>query len=163
MPRDTSAFWSTVHKFLQEQHLSSKKCRLNSASNRSIITVQKTKELWSDCLHRLHLDIAPLSKFGFQSSVSVSNLSANQREKLVNFPLLTNDIVEQQVSSMWSTLNTMAGPGSCSGKIKRKKITHIKGNDSQNIRRNWNRNYVTRFHVQTLVLYCTGTAARFWS
>ena len=95
-----------------------------------IITVQKIKELWSDCLHRLHLDIAPLSKFGFQSSVSVSNLSANQREKLVNFPLLTNDIVEQQVSSIWSTLNTMAGPGSCSGTIERKKITHIKENDS---------------------------------
>ena len=95
-----------------------------------IITVQKIKELLSDCLHRLHLDIVPLSKFGFQSSVSVSNLSANQREKLVNFPLLTNDIVEQQVSSIWSTLNTMAGPGSCSGTIERKKITHIKENDS---------------------------------
>ena len=70
-----------------------------------------------DALHLLHLIISAVSKFGFQSSASVSNLSANQREKLLNFPLLTKETLEQQVKSICSTTKTMAGPGSCSEQI----------------------------------------------
>ena len=66
-------------------------------------------------LHRLHLVRAgSLSKSGFQSSASVSNLSANQRQKLLNFPLLTNEMLEQHVKSICSIRSTIAGPGSCS-------------------------------------------------
>lgn len=76
-----------------------------------------------DAVHLLHLIISAVSKFGFQSSVSVLNLSANQREKLLNFPLLTKETLEQQVKSICSTSNTMAGPGSCSKQIQNR-INH---------------------------------------
>lgn len=121
-------FWSIARRFLLERHLKVKSIRsstaiikskkqlfsINCLINKSNVINRTQIEESHDALHLLHLFVEPGPKSGFQSSVSVSNLSANHRQKLLNFPLLTKDTLEQHVSSICSTRNTIAGPGSCS-------------------------------------------------
>ena len=59
---------------------------------------------------------------GSHSLDSVLNLSSKRMQKSLNFPLLTNDMLEQHVSNISSTVNTMAGPGSWSNGTK---YTHL--------------------------------------